>query len=98
MAQFEVYRAPDGTLVVDCQSDFLSSLPTRYVIPLYDRADAEWTFSRLTPQVSVNDQTYTLATPLGAAIDIEDLNSPVGSIAEDRYTILNAIDFLLSGI
>jgi toxin CcdB len=98
MAQFDVFRAPDGTLVVDCQSDFLSSLPTRYVIPLYGKSDADWTFARLTPQLPVREQTYTLATPLGAAIDVQELGQPLGSVAEHRYTILDALDLLLTGI
>ena len=98
MAQFDVFRAPEETLVVDCQSDFLSSLPTRYVIPLYGKSDAEWTFARLTPELRFQEQTYTLATPLGAAIDVADLGRPLGSLAEHRYTILNALDLLLTGI
>src|SRR5262245_38321926 len=99
MAQFDVYRVTgEGLLIVDCQSELLASLPTRYAIPLYSRADAEWQFSRLTPQLEFQGKRYTLATPVGAAVDVDDLGKPVGSLALHRYTILNAIDFLLTGV
>jgi toxin CcdB len=99
MAQFDVYRVRHGDeLVVDCQSDFLAMLSTRYAVPLYREPEAEWRFSRLTPQLTVQGRVYTLATPLGAAIDVDDLGAPVASLASDRYTILNAIDLLLTGV
>jgi toxin CcdB len=98
MAQFDVRQAASGELVVDCQADLLDSLPTRYVIPLYRRSEADWVFSRLTPTLAFRGETYTLATPLGGAIDIEELGKPLGSLAYERYTILNAIDFLLAGV
>lgn len=99
MAQFDVHRVRDGNeLVVDCQSDFLSMLSTRYVIPLFLEPDAEWRFSRLTPQLTVEDRLYTLATPLGAAADLRELGPAIVSLSAERYTILNALDFLMSGV
>jgi toxin CcdB len=97
MPQFDVHKAATGELVVDCQSDILSDLPTRYVIPLYDQRESGWSFSRLTPSIRFDGKSYVLATPVGAAIDVEELSRPLGSIADERYTILNAIDFLLTG-
>lgn len=34
MAQFDVYRVRGNVLVLDCQSDLLSSLTSRFVVPL----------------------------------------------------------------
>ena len=34
MSQFDVYRIPDGPLVVDCQTDLLNYLQSRFVVPL----------------------------------------------------------------
>lgn len=99
MAQFDVHRVRHGNeLVVDCQSDFLSMLSTRYAIPLYSSPEGEWRFSRLTPQLTFQGRLYTLATPLGAAIDVNELRTPLGSLSGERYTILNALDFLTTGV
>jgi toxin CcdB len=99
MAQFDVHRVRDsGELVVDCQTDFLDSLGTRYAIPLYSEPEAEWRFSRLTPKMSFDGGQYTLATPLGAAIDVNALGPPIGSLSAEAYTILNAIDFMITGV
>ena len=99
MAQFDVHRVRGGNeFVVDCQSDFLAMLSTRHAIPLYSEPEAEWRFSRLTPQLMFEDRLYTLATPLGAAIDVRELGTTIASLADQRYTILNAIDFLLTGV
>jgi len=99
MAQFDVHRVRGGNeLVVDCQSDFLTMLSTRYAVPLYSEPEAEWRFSRLTPQLMFENRLYTLATPLGAAIDVRELGTPIASLSNQRYTILNAIDFLLTGV
>lgn len=99
MAQFDVYRVRGGgELVVDCQSELIAILPTRYAIPLYRRGETAWAFSRLTPQLAIDGVEYMLATPLGAAVDVEALGTPIASLAKDRYAILNAIDFLLTGV
>ncbi|HEX5257862.1 MAG TPA: CcdB family protein [Sphingomicrobium sp.] len=99
MAQFHVHRVRGGNeLVVDCQSDFLAMLSTRYAVPLYSKPEAEWRFSRLTPQLTVQGLVYTFATPLGAAIDVDELGIPIASLSDQRDTILNAIDFLLTGV
>lgn len=99
MAQFDVHRVRGGNeFVVDCQSDFLAMLSTRFAVPLYSQPEAEWRFSRLTPNVMLEGRLYTLATPLGAAIDVQELGTPVASLSSERYTILNAIDFLLGGV
>ena|SRR5689334_9113020 len=99
MAQFDVHRVRGGNeLVVDCQSDFISMLSTRYAVPLYSQPEADWRFSRFTPQLTFQGRTYTLATPLGAAIDVAELGNPIASLSDQQFTILNAIDVLLTGV
>lgn len=34
MAKFDLYPAPDGGYWIDCQSDLLSGLNSRFVVPL----------------------------------------------------------------
>jgi len=98
VAQFDIHMAEaERTLVVDCQCDLLSDLATRVVIPLYPPDQAEWNFPRLMPKVQFGENSFILGTPHMATVGARDLGPPLGSIDDQRYVILNAIDFLLSG-
>ena len=98
MAQFDVHPAfAEGTLVVDCQSDVLDDLATRIVIPLYPSDGLAWRFPRLSPEIRLGDENLILATPDMATVGVSDLGPVIGSVADQRYVILNAIDFLLTG-
>lgn len=99
MAQFDVYRSRrKGTLVVNCQSDLLDALPVRYAIPLFPPNEGDWMFTRVAPLVSFQGKSYKLVAPLGAAVAVAEMGAPLGSLADQRYEILNAIDFLLTGV
>jgi toxin CcdB len=39
-----------------------------------------------------------MATQLASAVDVEDLGPKIGSLADQRYDILNALDVLLTGV
>lgn len=98
MAQFDIHKAEaEGALVVDCQCDLLSDLATRVVIPLYPPDEAGWSFPRLMPTVRLGEDSFILATPDMATVGVRDLGPSLGSIDDQRYVILNAIDFLLTG-
>ena len=99
MAQFDVFELrAEGRLVVDTQSDLVSDqLDSRLVIPLFGDSEARWPFSRLAPRLSFEGQTYVLATPLMIGMPRREIGSWRGSLADEGYTILNAIDFLLTG-
>lgn len=98
MAQFDIHSVEaEGALVVDCQCDLLDDLATRIVIPLYPADQPGWTFPRLTPTVHLGEESFILATSDMATIARRDLGPRLGSIADQRYVILNAIDFLLTG-
>jgi toxin CcdB len=99
MAQFDVHRAEaEGALVVDCQSELLDDLKTRVVIPLYSSDTAAWNFPRLTPTIQFGEESFILATPDLATVATRELGPSLGSISDQRYVVLNAIDFLLTGI
>jgi toxin CcdB len=98
MAQFDVHKATaEGALVVNCQCELLDHLGTRLVIPLYPPDQLNWSFPRLTPAVQFDEKRYLLATPDMATVANTELGPALGSMAEQRYVILNAIDFLLTG-
>jgi toxin CcdB len=103
MKQFDLYRNANPRtreaipLLLDVQSDLLTSLNTRMVIPL-SRAQGLAGINRLMPEVRVGDETLLLLTPQMAGISRRELGEPVGSLAHLRLEIIAAIDLLISGI
>ena len=104
MAQFSVYRNKNPRtkttfpLLVDIQSDVLEPLNTRVVVPLTRSAAlTKKPVSHLTPEVSFEGDRYLLMTPQLAGVNRTELGSLAGSLAEERQTILAALDFLLTG-
>ncbi len=96
-AQFDVYRLPDATLVVDVQSPLASVHATRFVIPLLPLGDATPPIPRLNPQVSMDGQPWVLATHFATTVDNRILTYPVGSVADQEWVIKGALDFLVNG-
>ena len=104
MTQFTVYRNKSPRtksafpFLVDVQSDLLEPLQTRVVIPLTKVAAlAKKPVSHLTPTLTFDGESYLLMTPQLAGIARTDLGAQAGSVADERHTILAAIDFLLRG-
>jgi toxin CcdB len=104
VAQFSVHKNKNARtrstfpFLVDVQSDLLEPLMTRVVIPMTKSAAlAKRPVSHLTPEVAFNGETYVLMTPQLAGVGISELGPVAGSLAEERQTILAALDFLLTG-
>ena len=100
MSRFEVFRLPKPVprYVVDVQSDFLSYLATRTVIPLARSGEFGSPLGTLNPAVEIGGETFVLATPLLAAMRVSDLKQPVASLAQHRDEIIRALDILFTGI
>jgi toxin CcdB len=98
MPQLSVYRLATGELVVDCQADELSILPTRFVAPLLDPELVPSPIKALHPIFTVDDRELILATHAAAAISRNQLGEPLHSLAAHRYTIIKALDFLITGV
>lgn len=104
MAQLATYRNrnPDTVsevpFLVDVQSDLLSQLNTRVVIPIYRRSAAKLqSITRLTPEVEIEGEAYLLMTPQVAGIARGELGEPVGTLEDLRAEIIGAIDLLITG-
>ena len=95
MAQFDVYRIRGNVLAIDCQSDLLSDLQTRFVVPL--RPTDAVIVKRLTPSFTINGQALTMVTPLARAIDIRDIEAIVTTLEAAQSEIKAALDMLISG-
>jgi toxin CcdB len=85
-------------LLVDVQSDLLEPLSTRVVVPLTRAAVlTKKPLSHLTPEISFDAERYVLMTPQLAGINRSELGPLAGTVADERQTILAALDFLLTG-
>lgn len=103
MAQFDIYPNPVRGMgdavpfVLDIQSEQLSALPTRMIVPL-GRPDDFQPLRRLNPLVEVDGERFAVMTQHMAAVPRDVLREPVGSLAPRRDDIIAALDFLFTGI
>ena len=103
--QFDVFENPSPRMrdvypyVVDVQSDLLSALATRMVVPLAVTALAPNDLPRqLCPLIPVNDKSLILVPFEAAPLDKRLLRVEVTSIRDRSHEIIAAMDAVLSGI
>ena len=103
--QFDVFENPSPRMrevypyVVDVQSDLLSALATRMVVPLAVTALASQNLPRqLGPLISVNDKPLMLVPFEAAPLDKRLLKAEITSIRDRSHEIIAAMDAVLSGI
>lgn len=103
MKQFSVYANPNLDTVdtfpylVDVQNKLLKNLSTRIVIPLTSRS-SEDVITNLCPIITINNRPCVLLTQQIACVPASILQTFVCSIEDQRYEILNALDFAITGI
>ena len=104
MAAYSVFRNPNPKtktavpFLLDVQSEVLSVLGTRVVVPLYrPNAAGVRAMSRLTPVVRFQGHSLVAMVPELAGIPRRELGPVSGHLAEARSEILQAIDLLLTG-
>ncbi|WP_109468078.1 CcdB family protein [Albibacillus kandeliae] len=97
MAQFHVYRLPDGTLVLDLQSDLIRT-GTRVVAPLLPVTEDLRPITRLEPVFHIEGEPMALHTGEMAAIPERLVSSgPVMDLTSEDYTIRRALDLVFVG-
>lgn len=102
MAQFDVYENNNADTneiypyLLDVQSDALSSLPTRVVIPLVRATYLDKVVSILNLRVKINQTEVIVSTAQMASIDLRILGARVCSLSDLRNEIVAAIDLLIS--
>jgi len=94
MARFDVYRLR-GMYLLDCQSDRLSELKTRFVVPLLPIGEVP-RVNRLNPIFSVDGEQLVMATQLGSPVTALQLRDPVTSLVDAHAAVIDAFDTLLT--
>ena len=97
MARFDVYRLASGSLVLDCQADILSSLKTRFVVPLLPVEEAPHPAARLNPIFSFGGESHVMVTQFAAAMPLKEVTEAIASLEAEEVAISNALDMLLTG-
>lgn len=104
MTAYAVFENPNPRtraavpFLLDVQSELLSTLGTRVVVPLYRSAAADvQAMSRLTPLVQFQGQPLVAMVPELAGIAQRELGPLSGVLSSARGEILQAIDLLVTG-
>lgn len=97
MARFGVYRLPDGSLVLDCQSDHVDHLGTRLVVPLLPPYDMPAALPALHPCFDIEGERLMMATHLAGAVHSRLLKQPVTMLHRCQDAITRVLDILLTG-
>lgn len=104
MAAYQVYENPNldtkGAIpfLLDVQSELLSTLGTRLVVPLYQEgAVGVRPLSRLTPVVGFEGRIFVAMVPEMAGVPKRALGRIRGDLGAFRSAMLQAIDLLLTG-
>ena len=105
MAQFDVHANPskhqrsDIPWVVDIQSDLLSALSTRLVLPLATRKNLPTTMPRaLCPEVQWAGEGLVALPHMAAPFRTKDLGPVQGSLRSEASALVAAVDAVISGI
>lgn len=95
MAKFDVYPDGEGEYLLDCQSDMLSALNSRFVVPLRSAHAHDASDQRLNPRFVLDGREMVMLTHFAAAIPAKMLRHPVSSFVEHEYEIGRALDLLI---
>ena len=96
MAQFDLYRLREGTLVVDLQTDLIGLEASRIVAPLAE-AGSVATLPKIDVPVRWDGRDWIVRVQQMAAVRGALLKRPVGSISAVQDDIMNAVDVLMRG-
>lgn len=98
MARFDVYQNRGGSgYLLEVQSDLLSGLNTRVVVPLMPEAEAPRPAERLNPGFMVEKTKVIMATQFMAAVPESELRLAICNFAEQQREISTALDMLFLG-
>ena len=99
MAQYDVSRLSEGdVLVVDCQSDLLDQIESRFVVPIVPLEQFSTPARRLNPVFEIEGRRYVMLTQSASAVSRRELGPVVTSLADHDREIMNALDLLLTGV
>lgn len=98
MARFDLYPALSGPgYVLDVQSDLLTDLNTRVVVPVLPARLAPRPAAILNPVFDLGDEPHVMVTQFLSAIPAGRLKDTRLSLKDQSDRITRALDFLYQG-
>lgn len=98
MPKYDVYPNPSGDgFLLDVQSDLLSDLNTRVVVPLMAISSAPKPATRLNPTFTLNGEHVVMVTQFMAAVPVGVLSSSFANLEAEFDKITAAVDMLMQG-
>jgi len=98
MPKYDVFPNPSGDgYLLDVQTDLLSDLNTRVVVPLMPTSSAPKPATRLNPVFDFENQPFVMVTQFMAAVPTSILKTSVGKLDDEFEKITSAIDMLIQG-
>jgi toxin CcdB len=97
MARFDYFPAGADGYLLDVQTDLITGLGTRLVIPLLRAAAVPVPVRRLHPIFEIEGAEYVMATHLMAAIAERQLGRPLGNLSRHYDEIVAAIEMVFLG-
>lgn len=94
MARFDVHLMPSGDLALDCQSDQLEYLASRFTVPLVPESETASRIAPLHPTFEVRGERLIMATHLAGAVPVRALGTAIASLKAHEYEIQRALDTL----
>ena len=105
MAQFTIYQNKNSQsnkefpMLLDIQTNLLDTLQTTVVAPLKKlKSNKDKVLTQLTPTLTIEGVEYLMLTPQLAGIQRKELGKAIADVEYARTDILNALDFLITGI
>jgi len=98
MPKYDVFPNPSGNgYLLDVQTDLLSDLNTRVVVPLLPTSIAPKPATRLNPIFEVDDAPVVIVTQFMAAVPTGMLFASIGKLDAEFEKVTAAIDMLMHG-
>ena len=98
MPKYDVFPNPSGDgFLLDVQTDLLSDLNTRVVVPLLPKSRSPKPATRLNPTFEIDGEQVVMVTQFLAAVPVGILKSQVGNLRDEFEKITIAIDMLIQG-
>jgi toxin CcdB len=97
MARFDYFPSGSGGYLLDVQTDLITGLGTRLVVPLLPAASVPIPVRRLHPIFEIAGVEYVMATHLMAALAERQLRRPVGNLSRHYDEIAAAIEMVFLG-
>jgi toxin CcdB len=97
MARFDYFSNGGAGYLLDVQTDLVTGLGTRLVVPLLPAGAVPAPVRRLHPVFEIGQSEWVMATHLMSAVAARQLRRPTGNLTQHYDEIVAAIEMVFLG-